>query len=47
MSPFIPRRFDERPPRRKDSHSRFLLVRNSSRNLTDSRHLNEVFFDTS
>jgi hypothetical protein len=26
--------------------SRFRLIRNRSRNLTDSRHLNEIFFDT-
>jgi hypothetical protein len=26
--------------------SRFHLVRNSCNNLTDSRHLNEIFFDT-
>jgi hypothetical protein len=26
--------------------SRFHFVRNSSSNLTDSRHLNEIFFDT-
>ena len=45
-------RIDRTPARRSElvlhnlELSRFHLVRNRSSNLTDSRHLNEIFFDT-